>query len=198
MSHIVEWYFRILKAAVVVCISTMVILVFGNVVLRYGFNSGITVSEELSRWCFVWLTFIGGVTAMREHSHLGMDSVVSRLPVGGKKFCFVVSHLLMIACVLLFMSGSWDQTVINIGVEAPATGLSSGFFYGIGVFFSVTALLILLYDLFAMLSGKIKDDELVQIKESEEELDERELEELQHEMELEMQKSKLSADSAKK
>jgi len=146
----------------------------------------------------VWLTFIGGVTAMREHSHLGMDSVVSRLSVGGKKFCFVLSHLLMIACVLLFMSGSWDQTIINIGVEAPATGLSSGFFYGIGVFFSVTALLILLYDLFMMLSGKIKDDELVQIRESEEELDESELEELRHEMEQEMQKSKLSHDGAKK
>jgi TRAP-type C4-dicarboxylate transport system permease small subunit len=118
--------------------------------------------------------------------------------VGGKKFCFVLSHLLMIACCLLFLSGSWDQTVINIGVEAPATGLSSGFFYGIGVFFSATALLILLWDLYAMLSGKIKDDELVQIRESEEELDESELEELQHEMELEMQKSKLSHDSAKK
>lgn len=198
MSQIVEWYFRILKGAVVVCISTMVVLVFGNVVLRYGFNSGITVSEELSRWCFVWLTFIGGATAMREHLHLGMDSVVSKLPVGGKKFCFVLSHLLMIACALLFMSGSWDQTIINIGVEAPATGLSSGFFYGIGVFFSANALLILLYDLFMMLSGKIKDDELVQIRESEEELDEAELEELQHEMELEMEKARLSAGGAKR
>jgi TRAP-type C4-dicarboxylate transport system permease small subunit len=198
MKTLIDGYCRVLEVLIALALALMVVLVFGNVVLRYGFNSGITVSEELSRWCFVWLTFIGGVTAMREHSHLGMDSVVSKLPVWGKKFCFVLSHLLMIACCLLFLSGSWDQTVINIGVEAPATGLSSGFFYGIGVFFSGTALLILLWDLFAMLSGKIKDDELVQIRESEEELDESELEELQHEMELEMQKSKLSHDSAKK
>ncbi|NDY93911.1 TRAP transporter small permease, partial [Ideonella livida] len=39
-------------------LAVMVVLVFGNVVLRYAFNSGITVSEELSRWAFVWLTFL--------------------------------------------------------------------------------------------------------------------------------------------
>ncbi len=49
----------------------MVVLVFGNVVLRYAFNSGITVSEELSRWLFVWLTFVGAVVALRDHAHLG-------------------------------------------------------------------------------------------------------------------------------
>ena len=54
----------------------MVVLVFGNVVLRYGFNSGITVSEELSRWLFVWLTFLGAIVALREHGHLGTDMLV--------------------------------------------------------------------------------------------------------------------------
>jgi hypothetical protein len=44
----------------------MVILVLGNVVLRYGFNLGITVSEEISRWLFVWLTFLGATLAMRD------------------------------------------------------------------------------------------------------------------------------------
>jgi TRAP-type transport system small permease protein len=61
----------------------MVVLVFGNVVLRYGFNLGITVSEEISRWLFVWLTFLGAIVAMREHGHLGVDTLVKRLPASG-------------------------------------------------------------------------------------------------------------------
>lgn len=195
MTRIVDWYFRALKAMVVFFIGTMVVLVLGNVILRYGFNSGITVSEELSRWAFVWLTFTGAIIAMREHTHLGMDTVVSKLPVLGKKICYVASHLIMIACVLLFMSGAWDQTVINIGVEAPASGLSSGFFYGVGLFFGVPALLILLYDMYMMLSGQLKDDELVRIRESEEELDEAKLEALQHEMEQET--ARLAAERKK-
>jgi len=195
MTRIIDCYFRILKFLVVFFIGSMVLLVFGNVVLRYGFNSGITVSEELSRWAFVWLTFTGAIIAMREHTHLGMDTVVSRLPVLGKKICYVLSHLIMIYCVVLFGTGAWDQTLINIGVEAPASGLSSGFFYGVGLFFSVPAALILIYDLYMMLSGQLKDDELIRIKESEEELDAGKLEELQREMEQETQR--LAAASKK-
>ena len=48
--------------------AVMVVLVFGNVVMRYVFNSGITLSEELSRWLFVWLTFLGAVIAMHERT----------------------------------------------------------------------------------------------------------------------------------
>ena len=188
MRKIIDGYFRLLKFMVVFFIATMVVLVLGNVILRYGFNSGITVSEELSRWSFVWLTFTGAIIAMREHTHLGMDTVVSKLPVLGKKICYVLSHLIMIFCVLLFLSGSYDQTIINLGVEAPASGFSSGFFYGVGLFFCVPALLILGYDLYTMLSGQLKDDELIQIKESEEGLDAAELDELRHEMERESTK----------
>ena len=188
MTRIIDWYFRFLKFLVVFFIGAMVALVFGNVVLRYGFNSGITVSEELSRWAFVWLTFSGAIIAMREHTHLGMDTVVSRLPVLGKKMCYILSHIIMIFCVVLLMSGSWDQTLINIGVEAPASGLSSGWFYGVGLFFGVPATLILINDLYRMLSGQLMDKELVAIRESEEQLDDAKLAELQHEMERETER----------
>ena len=182
MSRFVDLYFKMLKIIVGLCLLVMVVLVFGNVVLRYGFNSGITVSEELSRWAFVWLTFIGAAVALRENAHLGMETVVSRLPVLGRKVCFIASHLIMLVCVVTFLFGAWDQTVINLEVAAPATKLSTGFFYGIGGFFAAMASLILLYNLYAMASGKLKDEELIQIRESEEELDDKKMAELQHEM----------------
>ena len=90
MQKVVEAYFHLLKFAIVVCLALMVVLVFGNVVLRYGFNLGITVSEEVSRWLFVWMTFLGAIVALREHGHLGVDTLVKRLPLLGKKACLVV------------------------------------------------------------------------------------------------------------
>src|SRR5512136_2927605 len=137
MSGIIDGGFKFLRIFIALCLLGMVVLVFGNVVLRYAFNSGITVSEELSRWLFVWLTFVGAVVALRDHAHLGMDSVVSRLPAWGKKAAFIVSNILMLYSVYLFFRGSWDQTLINLDNMAPATGLSSGwFYYSVGVFFS--------------------------------------------------------------
>jgi TRAP-type transport system small permease protein len=179
MSRIVEGYFHLLKIMIALCLAIMVVLVFGNVVLRYGFNMGITSSEELSRLLFVWMTFLGAIVAMHEHGHLGVDIVVRRLPAFGKKLCLVVSHVLMLFATWLFLEGSWQQTLINLDVSAPATGLSMGLFYGVGVVFSVSTGLILLWDLYRALAGKLSEQELVMVKESEEQ---EEFETLQHEL----------------
>ena len=183
MTRLIDWYFKILKFMVTFFIGSMVVLVFTNVVLRYVFNSGITVSEELARWGFVWLTYTGAIVAMRENTHLGMDSFISSLPVWGKKICYVLSHLIMLWCVVLFGVGSWEQAVINLDVEGAASGLSAGiFFYGTGIFFSVPAFFILIKNLYLIFTGQLKDDELIGIRESEEDMNESKLEELQHEM----------------
>src|SRR6476646_4331201 len=129
MAKVLDLYCRAIKATIALCLAVMVVLVFGNVVLRYLFNSGITVSEELSRWLMVWLTFLGAIVALREHSHLGVDTFVRALPPAGKRICFVLSYGLMLFADWLLLSGSWKQMIITAGDRAPATNLSVGFFY---------------------------------------------------------------------
>ena len=53
MSTLLDRHCKVLDGITVAFLAIMVVLVFGNVVLRYVFNSGITVSEEMSRWLFV-------------------------------------------------------------------------------------------------------------------------------------------------
>src|SRR5690606_39555369 len=79
MQRVTELFYKLLGLIMVLLLAAMVLMVFGNVMLRYGFNSGILVSEELSRYCFVWLTFVGAVLTFREHSHMGIESLVQRL-----------------------------------------------------------------------------------------------------------------------
>ena len=179
MARIVDGYFWLLKALIAVFLAIMVVLVFGNVVLRYAFNSGITVSEEVSRWLFVWLTFLGAIVAMREHGHLGVDSLVKRLPSGGKKVCLVLSQVLMLYVTWLLLVGSWEQTLINWDVAAPASGLSTGLFYGVGVVFAVSTGLVLIADLIRAVTGRLSEADLVMVKESEEQ---EEFEALQREL----------------
>ncbi|MBK6600992.1 MAG: TRAP transporter small permease [Betaproteobacteria bacterium] len=85
--------FRALELLLAALLLAMVVMVFGNVVLRYVFNSGITMSEEMSRVFFVWLTFIGAVVAMRDNAHLGMTNVVDRLPRTGKVACAAINQV---------------------------------------------------------------------------------------------------------
>lgn len=179
MSRIVNGYFALLKALIALFLAIMVVLVFGNVVLRYAFNSGITVSEEVSRWLFVWLTFLGAIVALREHGHLGVDTLVKRLPGWGKRACLLVGQVLMLYVTWLLLSGSVEQTLINWDVTAPASGLSTGWFYGAGVVFAVSSGLILLYELYRTVSGKLSDADLIMVKESEEQ---EQFEELQRQL----------------
>ena len=161
-------YTRALDILSGLCLAIMVVLVFGNVVLRYTANSGITVSEELSRWLFVWLTFMGAVVALREHGHLGTDVLVSRLPAAGKKVCLVLAQVAMLNVSWLLLKGSWAQMVINADTEAPVTGASVGIFYASGVLMGGSAIAILLRDLLRTLFVPLSDNELVMVQESEE------------------------------
>ena len=179
MTRILDGYCRLLEGVIALLLAIMVVLVFGNVVMRYGFDSGITLSEEVSRWLFVWLTFLGGIVALKEHGHLGSDMLVSRLPVAGKKVCLVLGHLLMLYITWLLFSGSLTQARINFDVEAPVSGASVAIFYSSGVVFAVSAGVILLRDLWLALSGQLSEAELVMVRESEEA---GELEELQAEL----------------
>ena len=179
MNRFLNGYCRLLEYAIAVMLAIMVVLVFGNVVLRYAFNSGITVSEEVSRWLFIWLTFLGAVVALKEHGHLGTDMLVSRLPVWGKKLCLAGGQLLMLYIAWLIFQGSLAQAKINWDVEAPVTGASMAIVYGVGVVFAVSAGLILATDLWRAVSGQMSEADLVMVKESEEQA---ELEALQAEL----------------
>lgn len=179
LNTLIDRYCQFINLLIALALAVMVVLVFGNVVLRYAFNSGIAISEELSRWLFVWVTFLGAVTAIKEHAHLGTDMLVSRLPVWGKKVCLVLGHLLMLYVTWLFFDGSWQQARINWDVEAPVTGASMAIFYASGVAFSICAGFLLVLQLLRVLAGQLSDEELVMVKESEEQA---ELEALQAEL----------------
>ena len=170
MRKIIDPFFKLLEFLVVACLVAMVIMVFGNVVLRYGFNSGISVSDEMSRYCFIWLTYIGAMVAMRERGHLGVDTLVRRLPLGGKKLCFFLSEILMLLCNALFFWGTWkmhDLQVTNISV---VVGISMIWIYGIGYVTASVMAVMNLHKLFLLFTGRLSEADLVMVVESEDKI----------------------------
>lgn len=167
-AQIIHRYCQLIEALIAIALAVMVVLVFGNVVMRYAFNSGFTVSEELSRWLFVWLTFLGAVVALRDNAHLGTDMLVGKLSATGKRFCMGVSLVAMLYCLWLLFKGSYDQFLVNYESTSPVLEASMGWFYGCGIAFAVLGAPILLLDLYKLISGQIDDDQLMLIQESEE------------------------------
>lgn len=169
LKKIIEGYCDFLNLLTAAALAVMVVLVFGNVVMRYGFNSGITMSEELSRWLFVWLTFLGAIVAMKDGAHLGSDTLVSRLPTAGKKLFLIIGHGLMLFVCWLLFQGSYEQALINWDTTSAVMEASMAIFYGCGMVAAVSIAVILLNKLWRLATGDLSEQELVGVRESEEE-----------------------------
>ena len=160
MSRVGSFFFKGLEGLMVFLLAGMVVMVFGNVVLRYLFDTGIDVSEELSRFFFVWLTFIGAVVVGRENAHLGVETLVSKLGDNGRKVCMILSDIFVIICCAVFFWGTWLQAEINATNYAPITEISMLWVYGVGYFTSIGLGLMAVARILRVLTGRISEQEL--------------------------------------
>lgn len=98
------------------CLGVMALAVFVNVVLRYGFGSGVAASEELSRLLFVWMVFIGATAAYARGEHMAFTALLR--PFRHRAFMPWVARLIhalvVLACVLVAW-GAWQQVVVGMG-----------------------------------------------------------------------------------
>jgi len=154
MKTVIHWYFKSLEAVMVLCLAAMCLMVFGNVVLRHVFDSGINTSEELSRFLFIWLTFLGAIVAMREGGHLGMDMVVRRLTGRTRWVALMLGQLLVLACCGVMLWGLILQHDINVANIGLVTGLSMAIVYSVAWLCAASIGAMVLVNIVNLLRGK--------------------------------------------
>lgn len=145
--------FRLQTGLMVVCLAVMVVLLFGNVTLRYVFNSGINISDEVSRLAFVWLIFLGAVLALRDGQHIGVTMLVARFGPAARRVVHILCQLLILWALWLMAQGSWQQVVIGMGNRLPVTGWPGAVFDIAALYASVAMGLLTCIELVRALSG---------------------------------------------
>nr|WP_316639216.1 TRAP transporter small permease subunit [uncultured Roseateles sp.] len=121
------WWQRASEGAMAACLAVMATAVFINVVLRYGFGSGVAASEELSRLLFVWMVFIGATAAYPLGEHMAFTSLL--LPLRSKPGPLLAMTLLIraavvLACVLVGW-GAWQQVIVGLDSRSVVLGYSA-------------------------------------------------------------------------
>jgi TRAP-type transport system small permease protein len=160
MKQLENGFFRVLEIMLVLLLVGMVFMVFGNVMLRWFADSGIQMSEEMSRFFFVWLTFIGAVVVMRENAHLGVDAMVSKFGPRGQLICMVLSDVLVLLCCAVFFWGTWRQAPLNYTNIAPVSGMNMLWVFGVGLFTSLGIGVMVLLRLIRAFTGQLREGEL--------------------------------------
>jgi TRAP-type transport system small permease protein len=161
----VNGFFRVIEVLMVLCIVLMLVMVFGNVVLRIFFNTGIDLSEEMPRFAFVWMTFLGAIVGMRKRAHLGVDMIVQLLPTVGKKVCWGLSQAIMLVCCLYIAYGTYLQHDIIKGNASPVAQISMLWVFGVSYVTGVAISLMCIGNLYRLATGQVPDDELCDVTE---------------------------------
>jgi len=87
------------EALIAVLLAAILLMVVAGVVARYVLHESISFTEELTRYLFVWATFLGVAAAAKHHAHLGLNVIVDRLR--GTSHTLVVIFA-TVACIAFF------------------------------------------------------------------------------------------------
>ncbi len=138
MGKFVNSIFELLKFIMFISITVMIVLVFINVVFRYGFNDSLKTSAELSKFLFVWVIMLGAIVASKDGSHLTVSVLDKVLP---QKFSLAIkyfSYFVIFCCSIMILIGCYRLAVLDwynlatfsklpIAVK-PMAGIVAGFF----------------------------------------------------------------------
>jgi len=118
---------KVSQALMAACLAVMAVAVFVNVVLRYGFGSGIAASEELSRLLFVWMVFIGAAAAYPAGEHMAFTSLAGLLAKKPLAFGLLTAliRLLVVAACAMLAWGAWQQVVVGLDSHSVVLGYSA-------------------------------------------------------------------------
>ena len=116
---------RVANTAMAACLGVMALAVFINVVLRYGFGSGVAASEELSRLLFVWMVFIGATVAYPLGEHMAFTALLRPLQHRSPRALSHLTrfiHLLVAAACSMVAWGSWQQVILGMRSTSVVVG----------------------------------------------------------------------------
>lgn len=106
-------------------LAVMVGILFLQVVARFVFSDSISWSEELARYLFIWLIFIGLGAVVLRAEHVAIDALVVRLPQAARRVLAQLCHLVMLVVnIALVIKGVELAYIIgDLGQTSPALSL---------------------------------------------------------------------------
>lgn len=170
MNKLLDKVFRGIDIFTGILTGAMVLFVFLNVVLRMVFNSGLTWSEELARYLFVSVTYIGAISAMRANAHMTVDMVISKVKPPLQMLFYLVSQGLIAALMLILVHGSYKMVLQNTAARTAALGIPYALLYSLGILTGVAICVLAIANIFYAVTHPAEIAKIVTISTEDDEI----------------------------
>ncbi|PAD08233.1 hypothetical protein CHH78_19195 [Shouchella clausii] len=132
LMNVIRGIERYLEEVLIVSIlAAMVIVISLQVLLRFVFGTSLGWSEEFSRYCFIWLIFLGASYGVKKQRHIKIDAVLLLLNQRWKVAIGIAANALFL-CLALFLfifGGKIAVQIFQWGQLSPAMDINMGFVY---------------------------------------------------------------------
>lgn len=156
---IVRWLDAHIEEVLLVLFSSiMVAVIFLQVVMRQ-FGNSLSWSEELARYCFIWMTYMGISYGVKKHRHVKVDAIMVILSQKGKVILNIISNLFFVGFAIFIIIYGFDiaNQLLAFGQKSAANQIPMGLVYmatPIGMSLTLIRLIQNLYKLILTLMGK--------------------------------------------
>lgn len=114
-----------------VSLVVSLVVLFAQVILRYVFGNATSWSEEVGRYCLIWLIFVGTSFAVKNEAHIRIDAALLVWP---KKIRPVILEIgdgiwFLFNLLMIYVSTSYTKEIFSMGSIAPGLKIPLGIVY---------------------------------------------------------------------
>ena len=120
---------RIIILIIVPIFTIMSAVTLIQVLFRYVFKLPLSWTEELARFLFVWVVFLGSAVSVKELAHVGVEYFLDRLSFGKKKVITIIAYSACIFMALILAKVGWDVTRRTFAQLAPSMQIPMAYVY---------------------------------------------------------------------
>lgn len=112
-----------------ITVAGCTIICFLQVIFRYVLNNSLSWSEELCRYLFVGMVFIGTGVGILQKKHMAIDLFINKFPKQILKFINLSINIIMGIYGCVFIWYSYKLASLNMGQYSPALKIPLGIVY---------------------------------------------------------------------
>ena len=124
---ILDWINKILEVITAISVGAITVLVLAQVLFRYVLEEPLTGSEELTRYCLIWLVLLGFSILVRKNKHISVTYFQELFSEGVQKALRITVHLIIAFFCFILIYYGFDLSMKAMIQVTPATGIRMGY-----------------------------------------------------------------------
>jgi TRAP-type C4-dicarboxylate transport system permease small subunit len=148
----------------IICLLTIVVCIFGQVVSRYAFGKPLVWVEEFSTYCFIWSVYLGAAYALIKGRHIRVTTLFEKFPLKMQKVLTVLTSCSLMFFLIVLIRNGLTQFVMEGAQHTIAlpVNLPRKYFFSVPFLIScfsmlITSIYFLLHQLSEPLQRNIPD-----------------------------------------